>query len=201
MIKTVIFDIGKVLVGYDWRATMMEMFNADKTFADKLFDTMFCHGVWDELDRGVWTKDQLLEGFIKTSPELEKEIRYFFDHAGVALHQYEFTKDWIRELKAKGLKLLFLSNYSQHIIDQNPECLDFIPMLDGGIFSCDVKLIKPDKAIYEKIIKEYNLTPGEAVFLDDKLANVEAAISCGMKGIHVKNHEQAALELKELCEN
>ena len=114
--------------------------------------------------------------------------------------QFDFTKDWLRELKSRGYQLLFLSNWSNHLRECAEKQLDFLPLLDGGVFSCDVKLIKPDHEIYKTIIEKYNLTPSECVFLDDKLANCEAARECGLHAVQVvdHNHDIAVAGLEEL---
>ena len=198
MIKTIIFDIGRVLVGYDWDTHLMRLFNNDRALVDRLEDALFKHGIWDEVDRGVWSEEELIAGFLKYAPDLETEIRYFWNNAGGALWQYDFTKDWLRDLKKQGYQLLYLSNWSDHMRQQAAEQLDFLPLLDGGVFSYECNLIKPDRAIYERIAEIYNLTPAECVFLDDLEANVNAARECGFKGIQVTSHERAVEELQQV---
>jgi putative hydrolase of the HAD superfamily len=48
-----------------------------------------------------------------------------------------------------------------------------------------VGLHKPDIAAYQLMIDENNLVPGETVFIDDSLANVEGAEKAGIKGFHI----------------
>ena len=78
--------------------------------------------------------------------------------------------------------------------------LDFLPMMDGGVFSYEEKLIKPDHKIYQRIVEKYSLNAEECVFLDDTKANVEAAIACGFNGIHVSDHDKAHEELYRMIE-
>ncbi len=196
-IKTVIFDIGGVLAPFDWRKYMMELFN-DQGLTDRLYDTIFGHGLWDELDRGVWTKEKLLSEFIAISPELENEIRTFFSGCACALEKGDHAEGWIKDLKSRGYQVLFLSNYSQHVLDNNPEATYFLPLMDGGVFSCYVHLVKPDREIYECIRDKYALDPAEAVFIDDVERNVEGAKAVGFNGIQFKTLEQAKAELDRL---
>lgn len=197
-VKTIIFDIGGVLVGSDWDEYMMQLFKEDRELVDKIKCAVFNQGVWSELDRGVWSKEKLLEAFCSFAPEISDEIIFFFEHAGGAIEMYPFTIKWLEELKGRGYQLLFLSNWSSHIREQNPECLRFIPLMDGGVFSYEAKLIKPDHAIYQRIINQYELNPSEAVFLDDNAENIVAARECGLYGVQVKNHDQAVAELEEI---
>lgn len=198
MIKTIIFDIGRVLIGYDWDAYILKLFNQDKEKLKRIRHALFERGYWNEVDRGVWSKSELMDAFSSEDPGLRPDIEFFWDNVGGALWQYDFTKDWIKELHEKGYQLLYLSNWSENMRLQCQEQLDFLPLLDGGVFSYEEKLIKPDHAIYECIIKRYNLIPEECVFLDDKIENVNAAIECGMHGIQVTSHDFAVEELNKL---
>jgi putative hydrolase of the HAD superfamily len=185
MIKTIIFDIGGVLIGYNWMDFLMQLFN-DEQKAKQLRENIFKH--WNEVDRGVISDEELLELFASDAPDLKDDIKYFWDHIGEALWQFDFTKDWLKELKARGYQLLYLSNWSNHVRECALKQLDFIPLMDGGIFSYEVKLIKPDHEIYKEIIRKYDLNPAECVFLDDKLANCEAARECGLHAVQVVDH-------------
>lgn len=197
MIKTIIFDIGGVLIGYNWKEYLMNEFDNNEALVDKLRANIFGEH-WIEVDRGVWTEEQLLADFTKNIPELKNEVLEFWNQIGNALWQFDFTKDWIKELKARGYQVLFLSNWSYHLKEQAAKQLDFLPLMDGGVFSCDVKMVKPNHDIYEEIIKKYNLIPSECVFLDDKEANVIAARECGLNAVQVVNHEIAVEGLEKL---
>ena len=197
MIKTIIFDIGGVLVGYDWDAYLMKTNDNDRVKVDLLKDALFKRGLWAETDRGVWSEEKLLSEFVKVHPDVEKEIHAFWNTAGGALWQYEWTKDWLTDLKTRGYRLLFLSNWSAHMYEQAGDKLDFLSMMDGGIFSYRVNLIKPDAAIYEAIIEKYELNPSECIFLDDREENCKAAIECGLKAQQVIKNESAVKLLEE----
>lgn len=196
MIKTIIFDIAGVLVGFDWAPFFKKYFHDDETIL-RLRDALFGHGVWSELDRGVWTDEELIQGFASAAPDLEDKIRLFYQHMDEALWQYDFSKDWIRELQGRGYRVLFLSNWSYRLL-RRADLTDFTPLMDGGIFSCQVHKLKPNADIYQEILRKYDLEADECVFLDDTLPNVEGAKACGLHAIHVKNHEQAVEALEKL---
>lgn len=198
MINTIIFDIGRVLVGYDWDGYFMEVFEGDRPLVNRIEDAFFGHGMWDELDRGVMSGEEILQAFISADPELEEEITMVYGKMGEVIYQYKFTKPWLRELKSRGYKLLYLSNWSYQLLEQSPDVMDFTKLMDGGIYSCHVKIIKPDEGIYKALADKYDLTPSECVFLDDRIDNIKAAKEFGYEGIVVKNHEQAVEELEEI---
>ncbi|MCR5627148.1 MAG: HAD family phosphatase [Lachnospiraceae bacterium] len=197
MQKTIIFDIGGVLTDYDWRAFMTELFNNDKDTVDIMCDTMFMHGIWDELDRGVWSEEKLLSEFIKIRPDYEKEIRLFYEESPKALTMSEYTRDWIKEIKAAGANVLYLSNYSEHVIKGNYSALEFLDLVDGGVFSCYVNLIKPDREIFQCICDKYSLDKSKCLFIDDKNDNIIAAKEFGMNAVRFENYEQAHKAVEE----
>ena len=82
----------------------------------------------------------------------------------------------------------------------NPDVLDFVPLLDGGVFSCDVRAVKPDRRIYEIITEKYGLNPSECVFIDDLERNVEAGKNFGFHGIQFVTLRQAQEDLNKLLE-
>ena len=69
---------------------------------------------------------------------------------------------------------------------RNLEALDFRELMDGGIFSYEVKMIKPSRWIFEELLYRYGINREEAVFFDDNAANAEAACQVGLHGISLR---------------
>ena len=105
---------------------------------------------------------------------------------------------WIRSLKAEGLGVYYLSNFSRRVETEAAAELSFLKEMDGGILSYKERLIKPDPAIYRLLLARYGLSAEESVFLDDTPENVEAAKALGMQGIVVESQEQAKRRLREV---
>jgi glucose-1-phosphatase len=93
---------------------------------------------------------------------------------------------------------ILLTNFPQHF----HEFIKTDWIIDGAfdhvIASCDVKLIKPDPAIYQLALERAGCRPHESVFLDDREVNVRAAKSLGIHGIIFRDKDQAMLELEDL---
>ena len=181
MIDTVIFDIGNVLVKFDYMPFIHRLLGDEETVTH-VNDAIWHSGYWDDLDRGEET-DVMLQKMIDLEPDYEKEIRLTFDSVGECMDCYDYAIPWIRELKERGYQVLYLSNYSDYAMKANPGVLDFLPLLDGGIFSCRVHLLKPDPEIYRRICVVYQLKPEECLFIDDTEVNVKAAEAFGMNAI------------------
>ena len=122
---------------------------------------------WNEFDRGQLSDEEMLAGFIRNDPSVEKEIRQIFENMHGILTRADYAIPWIRELKAAGYQVLVLSNFSDKVARDNPDALDFLEYVDGGILSYRDGVIKPDPAIYRLLISRYDLKPEECVFLDD----------------------------------
>ena len=95
------------------------------------------------------------------------------------------------KLKGKGFNVYYLSNYSEHLMRVNPSVLDFLPHMDGGVFSCYVKKIKPDSGIYQCLLEKYGLRAEECLFFDDREENVAAARELGIQAVQFETYEQA----------
>ena len=200
MIKTVIFDVGNVLVDFDWDGYIDKLFpKADKNFVMKINDAVWGKGRWERLDAGD-DPEEVFSNIISQAPEYENEFQIIFRRIGETLRKRPETPNWIKSLKEKGYKVLYLSNYSHYVMKANPEVLDFLPLMDGGVFSCDVKLVKPQREIYECIAEKYNLNPSECVFIDDLERNVKGAKDFGFEAIQFVTLKQTQEDLKKILE-
>ena len=74
----------------------------------------------------------------------------------------------------------------------------WLDQFDHLTFSAEVRLIKPDPAIYEHSLRGVGVTPSEALFVDDKEPNVQGARAVGIRAIRFRSVEQFRNELGEL---
>lgn len=195
MIRTVIFDIGMVLVYFRWRELYAQLGFSGEKF-EKLADATVRNPWWNEFDKGLMTTEEIIERFAMSAPEYKKEIVEIYDHMDEIVSLYDYAIPWIRDLKQKGYKIYILSNWSKPAYDANLETnLRFLKEVDGAVMSFEHGVIKPDPKIYELICNRFDIDPKTAVFLDDNVANIEGAKSFGLNAIHFQNYEQARSEL------
>ncbi|MBI4983324.1 HAD family phosphatase [Candidatus Woesearchaeota archaeon] len=64
--------------------------------------------------------------------------------------------------------------------------------------SCELGIMKPDAIAYQTVLDDYHCLPEEAVFIDDKLENVQGAERLGIKGIHFTPKTDLEKELVKL---
>lgn len=192
MIKTIIFDIGNVLADFSWEPFFRSFGFSEEVFR-KLVQATVKSPEWNELDRGVWSTEKIIASFIANDPSIGQEIKLVFRDINGIVTKRDYTVTWIKHLKEAGYQVLYLSNFGEITRAHCQEALEFMPYTDGGIMSYEVKMIKPEPAIYLALIDKYDLVPEECVFVDDMWENVEAAKALGFEGVHAVTHE-AALE-------
>ena len=197
MIKNIIFDIGNVLTYYTWNKHIHSL-----GFSEEICDRVAAATVksheWNEFDRGVMKDEDIVDLLVKNDPEIEKEIRLMTADMSGLVERADYAIPWIQELQEKGYKVYYLSNFSYKAARECAKALDFIPYADGGILSCDEKMVKPEPGIYKRLLEKYDLTADECVFLDDVETNVEGARAHGIHGIVFTTKEAALPELEKL---
>ncbi len=200
MIKTVIFDIGNVLVDFSWRQ-MFEQKGLAGEILDRVAKATVLSSVWCEIDRGIWNYEEVLDAFAKQDKEIENEIRrVLFDTHGIVTKR-DFAIPWIIDLKEQGLQVLVLSNFGEKVLTDCQDAMDFLSYTDGGIISYREHLLKPQPEIYKLLLERYHLIADECVFIDDLQVNVEGAKAQGIHGIIFEGYEMTKKKLIEVIEN
>src|SRR6266404_711308 len=105
---------------------------------------------------------------------------------------------WTRSLRAAGFQTALLSNlhlrFSAHIRSSS----EWSQLFDHLIFSSEVRLIKPDPAIFLKCLQALCLKPEQTLFIDDRDANIKTAIALGGYAIKYESVSQLATNLEAL---
>ena len=102
--------------------------------------------------------------------------------------------EFIKKLKDEGYKLFLLTNITEDSYNYIDSIININNIFDGGIYSYQEHLIKPNHEIYDLIINRFNLNKEETLFFDDKEKNVIAANESGIKSfifnsiIDIKNN-------------
>jgi putative hydrolase of the HAD superfamily len=196
MIDTIIFDIGNVLTDFRWK-DYIDSFGFSEEISERIGNGAVRSQAWKHFDLGV-PEDIVLQELIDDDPDLEKEIREAFRDIGETVKMFSTTIPWLEELKDQGFRRLILSNLSSKTLRECAKDLEFLNHVDGGILSYRVGIIKPDRRIYDLLIKRYSLDPGRCVFLDDREENISMAESLGIHGIVFRDRTSALAELEKL---
>jgi epoxide hydrolase-like predicted phosphatase len=100
---------------------------------------------------------------------------------------------FIHDLKSAGIPIGILTNNVKEFRPMWWPLMDYENIFDTIVDSHEVKIRKPNPAIYELTMSRLNATPTRTAFLDDLLANVHAANALGMHGVHVEEDSSGAI--------
>jgi putative hydrolase of the HAD superfamily len=105
---------------------------------------------------------------------------------------------WVLELRSSGVKTAMLSNMHRDMARHvRAEC-DWLANFDCVALSSELRLVKPDAGIYQYCLERLSVAPREALFLDDREANVRAAEALGITGIVARNTCQIRKDLQAI---
>jgi len=181
-----IFDIGNVLVTFNPKEFIKTLF-PDRPLQIELAKAIFLSDEWLKIDLGELTVSATCEILCQRNPKLKADIKYAFEYIFDMLVPMPETISLLPKLKELGHKLYYLSNIGFEASDYLTSKHEFFNLFDGGIFSCDVNLLKPDKEIYMALLDKYDLTATDCIFFDDMKKNTNAASEVGINGVHFTN--------------
>ena len=197
-IDTIIFDLGGVLVDWNPEYVFLKEFNGDRVKMEWFFNNI-CTSEWnEEQDSGKLIKIATEER-IKLFPKYEKLIRMFYGRWNEMLKgEISGTVKILQKLKSQNYRLIALTNWGAETFPVALERFVFLKLFEGIVVSGEIKMLKPDKKIYEYTLSKYNLNPANCIFIDDRLSNVEGAIKCGINGIQFISPKKLITELKNI---
>ena len=195
-IKAIVFDFGGVLVGWDPRNLYRRFFpEQTQAMEDFLSEVNFME--WNaQQDKGR----SFAEGVAILSeqfPHRAELIRAYHENWIESITgPINGTVELLRALKEKGHAVYGLSNWSSETFPIVRHEFNFLELFDGVILSGEVKLIKPEPAIYELCLQLIGKPANECLFIDDSQANISAATKMGFDTVHFKSPDQLKDELQ-----
>jgi putative hydrolase of the HAD superfamily len=197
MINTIIFDIGNVLLDFDYMKQFRRLF--DEKTAQTIADISIRKPeIWVEMDRGVLSYEEAVNLIIQGAPHLENEIRIAIKELYENVDSFPYAVDWVKHLKKKGYRIYILSNYGEKPFADSKVHMPFLQFVDGKLISYEIQEVKPNAAIYQTICDRFSINLNEAVFIDDSAANITGAQAFGLNTILFKTYEDAVDQLRKL---
>lgn len=192
-----VFDIGNVLIDFKPEPFLHSLLHHPIN-EQKMLEVIYRSQEWIQLDAGTITQDEACSIFCAREPEYQDLIVKVMDHLPHMLTPMEETIKWLPKIKEHGHKLYYLSNYHTKLSKYIRDRYTFFELFDGGVFSCDVHLLKPDPQIYHSLLIEYGLSAEDCVFFDDTEINVMAAKKIGMHGVVFNEARQVEEFIKSI---
>jgi putative hydrolase of the HAD superfamily len=190
MIRAFLFDIGNVLLKFDFSVAMKK--------------TLVLSDVQDAIDATVQI-DRIKLGYEDGQIDRAAFLRGVFDVLRYRGTEAEFVAAWediftpnepmialVERLHGR-FPLYLLSNTSDIHRDYIFRRYDFFSRFTAGTYSYEARASKPGKEIYEIAQKQLGLEPETTFFIDDLLPNIETARSLGFHAHHYHYDAHAAL--------
>ena len=187
MLKNVIFDIGNVLVHFDWSA-LLRRSGASEEEIRVIKEKAVHHPLWRTMDQNVLPFPEIRRQLMESvGPDCAHWIPFMLDNYSGLCAVLPHTIPLLNELRSRGYRVFGLSNFSEHGFELCRPYFPFLKYMDGILVSYEVKLMKPDPAIYLALCDRYGLDPSECLMIDDLEENVEGAKKAGFQGLCFEN--------------
>ncbi len=176
MIKNIVLDVGGVIFD-DSKQNIQKLLNKN---CDNIYKIAYGSGFKKCLLGEISVQEHI--NSLKDEKDFN-DISYILKKENL-IKSYPLIKnnfEYIKDLRKRGYKLFLLTNITEDSYNYINELININEKFDGGIYSYQEHLIKPDYDIYNLLINRFNLNKDETIFFDDKEKNVKAANEVGIK--------------------
>ena len=196
MIKTLLFDFGDVFINLDKEAPGIEMKKLGiHSFSNEMME------INKQYEIGKIDTTQFLEWYYKEFPWIsKKQLSEAWN--SIILFFPEYKLKFLEDLaNSKQYQLILLSNTNNLHIKKVIENMTlkrynrFKNCFNAFYLSQEINLRKPDKNIYEFILKTHNIDPHECFFIDDTLENIIAAKKLGIQVWNISPKKEDIVDL------
>jgi len=196
-IKSVVFDLGGVLLDWDPRHLYRKLIAKPAEMED--FLDQICTARWHLAhDLGADTEESCRE-LAAAHPDRAELIMAWSERSEEMIAgQLDQSIAVLADVKSAGLKCLALSNMEPDKFRLRQASFPFFRYFDGCVISGIEGLAKPDRKIFEVLLARFDLEPAATVFIDDRAANVEVARELGIIAVHYSAASQLRNDLRVL---
>ena len=198
-LDTVVFDLGGVLIDWDPRHLYRKLFAGDEAAMEHFLATVCTHE-WNRRQDAGRTFAEGARRLLKAEHPDKAEL---IDAYCARFHEMipgpiAGSVEILAELKALGTPLYCLTNFSAETYPPTFERFEFLRWFRGVLVSGEIGVIKPDPDIFELLLARFAIDPKRAVYIDDVVANVDAARPFGIHAIHFKTPTALRAQIAEL---
>jgi putative hydrolase of the HAD superfamily len=198
--EAVVFDLGGVV--YPSPLDVFRSYERDHGLPDRFLSEVVLadpeHGAWSRLERGELGFDEFCDAFDAECAAHGHTVsaRELMAAVSSGLEARPAMVAAISAIRRHGLKTAALTNNWADAPDAASERGPAADWFDVVVESAVEGLRKPDPRIYQLVCERLEVTPENAVFLDDLGANLKPARELGMTTIKVAEPEAALIELE-----
>ena len=198
MYKTIIFDLGGVLIDWSPEYVYLKEFRGDRQKMD-WFLNKICAWEWNMNQDAGYPLQQATEDRVAMFPEHEDLIRMYYGRWEEMLgFAHEDTLEILKELtEHPDYRVYALTNWSGETWPKAIAKFPWLQWFEGIVVSGDEKMRKPHPEIYQLILDRYSIEAETAIFIDDSLPNVAGSEALGITGIHFSGAQKLRTDLQQ----
>lgn len=183
--KAIIFDLGNVLLPIDLDKTYAAFSAYSSLSKEEIGSIIIDNQLWVPYESGKQSDIEFRE-YLRS--RLHLTISDFeFDEAfsALLLDFQEGVYGWIASLQSTYHLILLSNTSSIHAerftkVSLGPMGENLFSLFHHVYYSFEMGLVKPDPAIYHRVLTEQGFSPSQVLFFDDNLANINSAKSIGI---------------------
>ena len=198
VITGVIFDLGAVVIDWNPMHLYRKIFRGDETKAAD-FLKRICPQEWNEQQDAGRSLEAATNERLALVPEWESEIRAFYGRWPEMIGgRVPGTAVIMRELKALGIRLFALSNWSAETFSLVRDKFEELDLFEEIFLSGEHKIAKPDERFYRAALQRIDIPTENLVFVDDSHRNVRASEKLGLRALLFTGADQLRSDLRTL---
>jgi putative hydrolase of the HAD superfamily len=196
-VRNVIFDLGGVVLEWNPDA-ILENHYADPGTRAVLKAALFQHPDWVQMDRGTLGEPEVIERLAQRTGIASGELAGLMEAVRQSLQPKADTLLLLDDLAGRQVPLYCLSNMPAGTFAYLRERYDFWSVFRGIVISGEIKMMKPEREIFDHLLCRYGLSAAETVFVDDHPPNIEGARALGLQTVLFRDARQCRAELERL---
>ena len=194
-IKSIIFDLGGVILNLDYSKTVDEFKKIGVLHFKELYSQKKQTLLFDNFEKGKIKPEEFISS-LKNSENLKIKEIDFINAWNAMLLEIPINKlQFIDGLK-KDYKIFLLSNTNEIHIKKFENDLkkknmleQFYKCFDKIYYSSRMGKRKPEKNCFNQVLEENELVAKNTLFIDDSIQHVEGAEKAGIKTFHLEKNK------------
>ena len=183
--KAIIFDLGNVLLPIDLDKTYAAFSSYSSFSKEEIGSIIINNQLWVPYESGKQSDIEFRE-FLRSRLDLTiSDVEFDEAFSALLLDFHAGVYEWIASLQSTYHLILLSNTSSIHAerftkVSIGPTGENLFSLFHHVYYSFEMGLVKPDPAIYHRVLTEQGFSPSQVLFFDDNLANINSAKSIGI---------------------
>ncbi len=197
MIKTVVFDLGKVLVDFDYRTAARALAARCKITAEEIGRLIALPSILVRYETGLLTSQEFYQEICAATGYCGsmEEFGVSFADIFVPIEPMVRLQAALRE---QGMPTYIFSNTNELAVRHIRRAFPFFSQFDGYILSYEHGVMKPEAKLYEILERQAGRSGAEILYLDDRPENIAAGAARGWQVILQESPEKSRAAMQKL---